>query len=117
MVHEKPELTIYTMMLTTRELRGLRMLTHLLANPTTIKVLLVLLELGQTYQFQLVRMTGAHPSTIKVAVGVLIEMKLVKIVPPQEKIKNAGDFYGLTQHGKAVAEHLRSVVALLGEHR
>jgi hypothetical protein len=93
------------------------MLTHLLANPTTIKVLLVLLELGQTYQFQLVRMTGAHPSTIKVAIGVLMEMKLVKIVPPQEKIKNVGEFYGLTACGKEVAEHLQSVAALLERHR
>lgn len=92
-------------------------LSNLLANPTTIKILLVLLDTGQAYQFQLVRTTGAHPSTIKVALGVLINLRLVKTVPPDRHVKNAGEFYGLTAQGKEVAVHLQSVVALLGKHR
>jgi len=90
---------------------------NLLANPTTIKILLVLLDTGQAYQFELVTKTGAHPSTIKVALKVLIDLKLVKIEVAERHVKNVGKFYGLTQHGKEVAEQLQTVATLLERHR
>jgi hypothetical protein len=89
----------------------------LVDHPTTIKILLALLELGQAYQFQLILATKAHRNTVFDALGVLVNLKLVKVVPPDRRVKNAGEFYGLTACGKEVAEHLRSVAALLEKHR
>jgi hypothetical protein len=93
------------------------LLDTLLVCPTTIKILLALTTSGQAYQFQLIRITGAHRNTVFDALRILQDLKLVKVVPPDRHVKNAGEFYGLTPHGKEVAEHLKSIVVLLERHR
>ena len=95
------------------------MLATLLANPTTIKIILALSETERTYKFQLIRMTGAHSTTITHALEILQDMKLVKTVPPIGRFRNVGEFYALTSNGKEVAKILNELNSLLdkvGKH-
>ena len=95
------------------------MLATLLANPTTIKIILALSEADRTYKFQLIRMTGAHSTTITNALKILEEHKLVKVVPPSGNFRNVGEFYALTTNGKEVARglnELNSILNKVGKH-
>jgi hypothetical protein len=74
--------------------------------PGAFKVLLALMEVDQTYQFQLTRMTGHHSRTLNTATQLLLKAKLIRIVPGRIRIRNVGDFYALTTHGRIVAKCL-----------
>jgi len=81
-------------------------LDDLIDCPGALKVLLALDSLDQTYQFQLTRATGHHSRTLNTALKLLVKAKLVRIVPGRTQIRNVGDFYALTTHGRIVAQCL-----------
>jgi hypothetical protein len=74
--------------------------------PGALKVLLALTEIDQTYSFQLTRITGHHSRTLEVAFKLLLRGKMLRVVPPKVRIKNTGDYYALTTHGRIVAKCL-----------
>lgn len=82
---------------------------ELLNCPATMKILLILLDVDEAYQFQLTRMTGHHSRMLTTALTILIAKKLVRVVPPKYQYKNIGDFYALTPHGRMVANSLRAL--------
>jgi DNA-binding HxlR family transcriptional regulator len=81
-------------------------LNDLIDCPGALKVLMALTEVDQTYQFQLTRMIGHHSRTLNTALNLLMKAKLVRIVPGKVRIRNVGDFYALTTHGRIVAKCL-----------
>ena len=84
-------------------------LEELLNHPSTMKVLLALLEMDQAYVFQLTRVTGHHSVTLNGAIEILLRGKILKVVPGKTRIKNTGDFYALTPHGVVVAKCLQDL--------
>ena len=90
---------------------------RLLTCPTTLKILLAMLEHEQVYQFQLTLITGSHRATVVTAIKMLTEGKLIRVVEPKVHVKNTGEFYGLTAQGKDVAQLLQGIEGLLERHR
>ena len=88
---------------------GKVLLEELLNHPSTMKVLLALLEKDQAYVFQLTRITGHHSVTLGGSIAILLRGKMVKVVPGKTRIKNTGDFYALTPHGMVVAKCLQDL--------
>jgi len=74
--------------------------------PGALKILLALTEMDQAYSFQLTRITGHHSRTLATAFELLLRGKMLRIVTPKVKIKNTGDYYSLTTHGRIVAKCL-----------
>ena len=81
-------------------------MTDLIDCPGAFKILLALMTVESTYQFQLTRITGHHSRTLNTATQLLLKAKLIRIVPGKARIRNVGDFYALTTHGRIIAKCL-----------
>ena len=94
---------------------GLHMviLEQMLSCPTTMKILLALLDEKQAYQSQLARLTGGVPPTILTALAILMDAKLITTTRPERPKKNTKDFYELTARGHHVANHLKELARSL----
>lgn len=68
------------------------------------KILISLLQKGPTYQSELSFETRLHGITISRTLDGLINMKMVRRIPPIRKIIHVEDFYELTPYGKDVAK-------------
>lgn len=88
-------------------------LEELLNHPSTMKILIALLDMDQAYVFQLTRVTGHHSVTLGGAIDILLRGKMIKVVPGKTRIKNTGDFYALTPHGIVVAKGLQDIARTL----
>lgn len=81
--------------------------------PSALKTLLALVDVNQAYSFQLTRVTGHHSRTLATAFQILLRGKMIRIVAPKTKIKNTGDYYALTTHGRIVAKCLLDLQEVL----
>ena len=70
------------------------------------KILITLLQKGPTYQSELSFETRLHGITIARTLDGLINMKMVRRIPPVRKVIHVEDFYELTSYGKDVAKLL-----------
>ena len=84
-----------------------------LSQPATLKVLLALASVEQAYKFQIIRLSGVHSIALDAALKILLEGKLVQIVRPRVYVKNAGNFYALTAHGRGIAVQLQGIAKSL----
>jgi DNA-binding MarR family transcriptional regulator len=88
------------------------------------KILFTLLQKGPTYQSELSFETRLHGITISRSLDNLINLKMVRRIPPTRKVIHVEDFYELTPYGRDVAklllEHLtkmnNSIEKIVREH-
>jgi DNA-binding HxlR family transcriptional regulator len=83
-----------------------RTLEKLIASQGSPKVLITLLQKGPAYQSELSFETRLHGITISRTLDGLINMKMVRRIPPVRKVIHVEDFYELTSYGKDVAKLL-----------
>jgi hypothetical protein len=72
------------------------------------RILMALLQSGPSYIKSLSYDTRLVDTTVRVAIVILLDMKLVKVVVPTntQKVPHAKDYYDLTPNGREIAMQL-----------